>query len=1138
MSEDEDKKELIINNFGNKTNINQTNGKKQNALDKDKTNENLINEFNEYFRSNNINKDIIFRSFNIDNNDKEFNNNEINQVPFILDKEQFYQSFVLFQKYIYWNMQKNYMQKINQEHQKNNKNIIINDNQLNMLNSKMIKPNKNNINDINLQPKNSEEEIENSLKYNNVKKSQKEKNEEKNYYSYNNIKDENAIINQEGNLNNGIYESKYSSKIKNKKIENYDETPIKTHKNFLELLELSLRNKDMEIFKNIYKGKIKLSNRNIIKKANSSFYSIDYKIDDSNIIFNNKKKKINRKFSFENKFNKSILLKNLFKEKDEIKNKEKNIMISKDNNINGEKMHNEIIQYTEKKDKKLNNKEELKMNKNNKNIENDKNDVNEDDIKIISNKKISDFNISPEKGEKKAKDNTLLNSNKKSFIKEKNISTQQIKNNNNKISSSNKESIIQQKIKELNEEIINFKEERNKICKLKEEYEKMQLKLIEDIQQFNDKKEEFEKYRLNEINKIKQDKKKYIIENRNINDIKLNYRHMVISSKKDKEIIKNLKNQISDLKNLIKVKPNKYENKMNKNLSKKINMSVVNKKNNQNNNIINSLNDNQEENKNILINNNNIVINTNNNSEIDEENEDNEIDYFNNNTRCKRIINNKKIKSDKDEEDFCTISDDLKEKERYFSSNHKNNMQKKKFNAHRLNSKFKNNHEELLEDIKNLKFSRIAQSQSNSKHKNRLNGKNKSNKVEHVKTENNFITVNINTNTFGNGEFYLKKNKTLNNNNINNRNKNSNKKNLNNSTIKRKNKFLNQKYKQKEKNKLKMKNNLYKNNYNSNTNSLLKNRRKTKKSWIIENNHNLKINVDNKKKSNPQNLNKNKRKINNIIHNSQNNSKNNTNNKQSTNRASYKSYFLSNENKEKLNNKIFHPTPLNKKTNSDFSSCISNSSSTKNKNTNRMPETKAFSISIKKQNDEIKNKERDNLNNLYNLNKININDNLEQKLFNNNIYSENYDFVIPDKYINSKNKWIKSINSNGKIINIYNNKKEIIFPSGVKKEIFDDGFQIVYFNNGDKKQSYPDGKTIYYFHEAKTIQTTFINGIQIFKFNNGQIEKHFPDKTKIIIFPDGTKRLIKSDRNEETYYSNDTVQNIIKNEILSPKNNS
>ena len=40
--------------------------------------------------------------------------------------------------------------------------------------------------------------------------------------------------------------------------------------------------------------------------------------------------------------------------------------------------------------------------------------------------------------------------------------------------------------------------------------------------------------------------------------------------------------------------------------------------------------------------------------------------------------------------------------------------------------------------------------------------------------------------------------------------------------------------------------------------------------------------------------------------------------------------------------------------------------------------------------------------------------------------------------------------------------------------------------------------------------------MQIFKFSNGQIEQHLPDKTKIICFPDGTQKLIKSDGNEET----------------------
>jgi len=41
----------------------------------------------------------------------------------------------------------------------------------------------------------------------------------------------------------------------------------------------------------------------------------------------------------------------------------------------------------------------------------------------------------------------------------------------------------------------------------------------------------------------------------------------------------------------------------------------------------------------------------------------------------------------------------------------------------------------------------------------------------------------------------------------------------------------------------------------------------------------------------------------------------------------------------------------------------------------------------------------------------------------------------------------------GKIVKFYeNSKREVIFPSGVRKEIFPDGYQIVYFNNKDIKQ--------------------------------------------------------------------------------------
>ena len=129
-----------------------------------------------------------------------------------------------------------------------------------------------------------------------------------------------------------------------------------------------------------------------------------------------------------------------------------------------------------------------------------------------------------------------------------------------------------------------------------------------------------------------------------------------------------------------------------------------------------------------------------------------------------------------------------------------------------------------------------------------------------------------------------------------------------------------------------------------------------------------------------------------------------------------------------------------------------------------------------------------------------------------------YDFAIPKKYKMNNGEIIKTIDSDGKIINIYNNnKKEIIFKSGVRKEIFMDGYQLVHFPNGDMKQKFfgKDEKVIYYYNETSTVQTTFKNGLNIFKFSNGQIEKHYPDGSKYIIYTNGIKRKISKNGKEE-----------------------
>ena len=92
-----------------------------------------------------------------------------------------------------------------------------------------------------------------------------------------------------------------------------------------------------------------------------------------------------------------------------------------------------------------------------------------------------------------------------------------------------------------------------------------------------------------------------------------------------------------------------------------------------------------------------------------------------------------------------------------------------------------------------------------------------------------------------------------------------------------------------------------------------------------------------------------------------------------------------------------------------------------------------------------------------------------------NEIEENYDLIFPDKYHKEKYKLINIAKTeDGKKINFYDkNKKEIIFQSGVRKEIYYDGYQIIFFTNGDIKQIFPDKKKqVYFFNESKIIQTT------------------------------------------------------------------
>ena len=68
---------------------------------------------------------------------------------------------------------------------------------------------------------------------------------------------------------------------------------------------------------------------------------------------------------------------------------------------------------------------------------------------------------------------------------------------------------------------------------------------------------------------------------------------------------------------------------------------------------------------------------------------------------------------------------------------------------------------------------------------------------------------------------------------------------------------------------------------------------------------------------------------------------------------------------------------------------------------------------------------------------------------------------FPAEYHGKNQKPIKLVEEitghDGKIQRFFDNgKKEVIFTNGVKREIWPDGYSVVYFNNNDIKQTFPD----------------------------------------------------------------------------------
>ena len=117
---------------------------------------------------------------------------------------------------------------------------------------------------------------------------------------------------------------------------------------------------------------------------------------------------------------------------------------------------------------------------------------------------------------------------------------------NKKKTFGNKEQLINEKIKELNDEIKKFKEETNKVTLLKEEYEKMQEKLLKDIKEFNLKKQMSHK----SFKGSSQSEVKLIM------SITQHNQSLILNNNKKKETIKLLRQRIYELENIIKAKNN------------------------------------------------------------------------------------------------------------------------------------------------------------------------------------------------------------------------------------------------------------------------------------------------------------------------------------------------------------------------------------------------------------------------------------------------------------------------------------------------------------------------------------------------------------------------------------------------------
>ena len=370
----------------------------------------------------------------------------------------------------------------------------------------------------------------------------------KTYYDYNRVQNKNKIIRKS-------FSFSYNYNYKNNFFLNYfyllDENVKDTPKSSSQIFD--------EYLLTDYKKKEKTNSKENSKYSNHE-YSFDLRKKDNNeISFQSiEKESMNDKF-FD--FNNNIFNGNSNSDEKDLKQKN-NYEIKSEKRI--EKNFNKF-NFTEDLliDSNFKKNERLEMKDSNSTIE--KNKIEDFGKSLLDNGLFTEkITISPSKNYKVEK-SYIQNQNFKHKNKESIIESDKTAINEIKVKKSKtlqyKENLINEKIKELNEEIKHFNQERKKMFLIIDEYEKLKMKLLNDINEFNLKKKIYQRYCGNDYERLKiipKTESKYFM------NITQHNQTLLLNNYKKTEIIDLLKKRICQLENIIKNKNrNCQENKKN-----------------------------------------------------------------------------------------------------------------------------------------------------------------------------------------------------------------------------------------------------------------------------------------------------------------------------------------------------------------------------------------------------------------------------------------------------------------------------------------------------------------------------------------------------------------------------------------------